>query len=798
MNKITILGMVQGIGFRPFVAALAESLGLSGNVRNSGGIVIIECNAETEVLGEFIRHLRFHSPRGASILDIQVEKVSDADDQKPLETGFQIITSDNDNEKRMPILPSDIAICPECRRELESSQDRRYRYPYISCTLCGPRYSILEKIPYDRENITMQKFAMCPACKAEYIEKKSRRRHAQTISCHTCGPQLILTDADQKETVGEDALGNSIRILNHGGILALKGVGGYLLCCSPFQKEAVTRLRELKQREKKPFAIMFENIRQAADYCCISIQEEELLSSPAAPIVLLRKKDHASQFAEEVCGESREIGAFLPYTGIHLLLLQACGPLVMTSCNISSEPIISNDDRMMEFYFSQKNAAYIDGIAWNKREIETFLDDSLCRIVEEHPFFIRRSRGYVPLPVILTGTGKTEQKILAYGGDLKAVFALLADQKVTLSQFFGDMEYYETEMAYEKQIKKMQELFQIEPDILVCDRHPGYFSSQLAVKHAMQQGKILLQVQHHHAHVASVMAEHHLTECIGAAMDGTGFGMDGAVWGSEFMICRGAEFIRRGHLSYTELLGGDAASSDAMMTALCQLLEIDQSEKDQSEEDRKMIDRKIKNLIQQDPEKRSVSPEMIRAALKHQINTAKSSSMGRLFDTVSSLLSIKQQNEYEGECAIALENLAAEALEHKMTGSVLHIPVHEGEDGCLIADRNGLLKQILRQTDDIDQGRIAIGFHNAVAEMICEMCDRIRSETGLRAVALSGGVFANMLLLKRTVSMLQDSGFEVYWNRQVPSNDGGISLGQAWIAQQLCRENKMDWSKLCV
>lgn len=792
--------MVQGIGFRPFVAALAESLGLSGSVRNSGGIVIIECDAETEVLGEFIRHLRFHSPRGARILDIRVEKLQEASrdghdgvQNRQQEQGFRIITSDHDKEKHMPILPPDLAICPQCREEMDAPHNRRYGYPFISCTLCGPRYSILESIPYDRENITMHEFRMCPDCSREYTEKGNRRRHAQTISCHSCGPQLIFTDARHDKITGDEALESSIGILKQGGILALKGIGGYLLCCSPFYTEAVVRIRELKQREKKPFAVMFENTAQTAQYCEITEEEAELMESSAAPIVLLKKKKEADKFVPEVCGESREVGAFLPYTGLHLQLLRACGPLVMTSCNVSSEPIISMDEKMYAFAFPEGRPALLEGIAWNKRRIETFLDDSLCRILEKEPVFIRRSRGYVPLPVILQDTETAGRNILAYGGDLKAVFTLLADQKATLSQYFGDLEYYQTEMAYEEQIEKMKSLFGLEPDLLVCDRHPGYYSTHLAEKHASQQKKQLLKIQHHHAHVASVMAEHHLTECIGVAMDGTGFGLDEAVWGSEFMICRGAEFARRGHLSYAELIGGDAASRDALLTALSQLVAMtDAADATQQ------MKQHIRQLIQDDPEQREIDPEMIQAALQKHINTGKSSSMGRLFDTVSALLRIRQKNEYEGECAIALENEAQEALEHGLTGSVLHIPVNRDESGILIADRTALLEQILEQRLSVDRGRIAIGFHSALAEMILEMCRRLREETGLEKVCLSGGVFANMLLLKQTISILRKYDFEVYWNRQVPPNDGGISLGQAWIAQQLSRENETEWSKLCV
>ena len=801
---ITVLGMVQGIGFRPFVARLAESMQLRGTVRNSGGAVIIECDAETGVLGEFVRRLRFLAPRGAQILDIKVsERYEEDQDEKDAslseKTGFRIIQSDNGAEDIIPILPPDIGLCPDCRKELLSSSDRRAGYPYISCTLCGPRYSIMEQLPYDRGHITMRSFSMCTACGEEYQSRDSRRRHAQTISCYDCGPQLILTEAGKPESgvrsedIGtaadtEQKLQRCAAILKAGGVLAVKGVGGYQLCCRAECPEAVKRIRRFKQREKKPFAVMFADIGQIREYCDVSEAERELLESTAAPIVLLKRK---RSFDPAVCGDSSETGAFLPYTGLHELLLRACGPLVMTSANITSEPIIISDARMCELAFCAGDMSEekdcVDAIAWNTREILRPLDDSLCRVVEGKTIFLRRSRGYVPLPILLDPNGTettetSEDAVLCCGGDLKAVFALSVIGRAYLSQYFGDLEHYAVEEIYERGIYDMQKLFRISPKQIVCDRHPGYISHQFAEHETDKRSLPLLQVQHHHAHIASVMAEQGLSHCIGVAMDGTGYGLDGAVWGCEFLYCRDAGFCRMGHLEYSGLLGADSSAKDAAQTAAVQLLQM--PEQDRAYE--KLI-RRLLMCRQQGEDKGIKRIDIVKAALKHHINVTESSSMGRLFDTVSALTGIREYNGYEGECASALEN-AAEKWQGSGAAPVLTFPITEynenGED-MLIAGRYAMLRQIIKKLDEgFGSESIAYAFHEAAAQMIREMCRRIREKTGEDAVSLSGGVFANMLLLSRTASLLRTDGFSVNWNQSVPSNDGGIAYGQAWIAQQ--------------
>ena len=851
-SEITVLGMVQGVGFRPFVAKLAESMKISGTVRNSGGIVIIECEAETGVLGEFVRRLRFLAPRGSQILDIKVrnlgEDTGDAEiaaadtfvkkDAQENCSDFQIIRSDDDTAAHVPILPPDIGMCPDCRAELLEKSDRRYDYPFISCTLCGPRYSILEQIPYDREHITMRHFEMCPQCKKEYLGKGDRRRHAQTISCHDCGPQLLLIEntgenlpeavnqsgsmklsetvnwsgsVKHSKTAGQQALQKCIQILKRGGVLAVKGIGGYQLCCSPFQADAVDRIRVLKQREKKPFAVMFENVEQIRQYCMVNEKEAELLESPAAPIVLLAKAEQR-KLAGNVCGESHEIGAFLPYTGLHLLLIQACGPLVMTSANITAEPIITSEERMLEFAASKDGQENIDGIAYHTREILTPLDDSLCRVVDGKPFFLRRSRGYVPLPLLLSNGRNLLKKqeslkeqeslreqenlkkqdvskpqhivTLACDGDLKSVFALSAEGRSYLSQYFGDLIHFSVEQEYERNIRRMEELLQISRKQIICDRHPGYISHQFAEKEAARLQIPLIQVQHHHAHIASVMAEHGLSDCIGVAMDGTGYGLDGTVWGCEFLECRGAGFRRRGHLSTTELVGGDTSAKDANLIAAVQLMQLNAK----SEQTKRQIQTMVEQLI---PE--ASRANMAKAAIKHHINTSQSSSMGRLFDTISALLGICGQNGYEGECASALENVASLASIRETWCTFPIVESKEQDQKMLIAQRDAFLLDFLQQMTQKSAKvtDLAFVFHEAVAQMILDMCNAVRLDTKQNKVALSGGVFANMLLWSRTVSLLRKSGFEVFWNEKVPSNDGGIAFGQAWIVQQLIEDGTL-------
>lgn len=744
INSITIFGVVQGVGYRPFVARLAEELGVRGVVMNNGGIVEITAEASKEAMDQFIHRLKSQHPPGADVTRIVCKP---APPQKFED--FRIVQSIVTSEET-PLIPPDLPICEACLKELADSGDRRYRYPLISCVACGPRYSIIEELPYDRCNITMDDFSMCAACHEEYTTE-TRRRHAQTISCHDCGPQLIFQTGGKRYD-REEALKKGIEMLRSGVVLALKGIGGYQFACLPSNEESVERLRRLKHRDKKPFAVMFPTVDSICKVCSVSEEEEKLLLSPARPIVLLNKKQDV--FCESLSSESRFLGAFLPYTGLHQLLTQACGPLVMTSGNFSNEPIITDDAEMLAFQSDD-----FDGVLYHTRRIVTPLDDSVARVSCGAVQMIRRSRGYVPMPLFLEV--RAAEPVLAMGGDLKACFCLMKNDRAYLSQYFGDMEEYAVSNVYRANLDRMERLFRIEPAVIACDLHPDYFTTRLA----QELHKPIVRIQHHHAHIASVMAEHRLSECIGVAFDGTGYGTDGSVWGGEFLLCTGTEYKRSAHLSYVTLCGGDRASKDAGLTALCYLQAAGIETKDS----------------------RST---YVKAALENKINTFQCSSMGRLFDAVSAVLGIRSYNSYEGECAIALENVAAAAQSARMAPYPLDFAIHETDSGFLI-DQTKMIKDIYTAVESgAEPNALALGFHLAAARMLAEVCRRIRSAAGENKVALSGGVFANLLLLQESIKLLRDNGFKVFLNSEVPCNDGGISLGQAWLCAQTATKER--------
>ena len=792
--QITVLGVVQGVGFRPFVAECARTLSIRGSVCNSGGLVRIEAYGTKEAMEELVHRLRSCAPPAARVDRVIVEKEREAGAEPE---DFLIVESEAENGADLPLIPPDLPICADCLAELGNPENRRFRYPFISCTACGPRYSILEAIPYDREHISMREYAMCPECGREYRQPGGRRRHAQTISCRDCGPQLILSGREDFSSKGggmasgltsDAALSEAVRILKEGGILAVKGIGGYQFACRPDREETVCRLRLLKGREKKPFAVMFPSLDGAHGiraFCRVSRQEEALLVSAARPIVLLERSGQDA-FCPSLCTESRYLGAFLPYTGLHQLLTEEAGPLVMTSANATDDPIFTKEEELAELWERFPHA--LDGAAWNTRRIVTPLDDSLMRITAGHVQMLRRSRGFVPSPVYLHereggpvfSAKKGRKEVLAFGGDLKSVFCLAAGERAYLSQYLGDMENFRVYQNFRKELDRMKTLFGVRPQKLICDLHPGYQTTRLAEETAARSGLPLLQVQHHHAHAASVMAEHGLERCIAVIFDGTGYGTDGHIWGGEFLVCEGASFQRCGHLEEIPLTGGDASSKDASLTAACHLAFLSEG-KDVSFS-------------------RTVAPkvELVRKALKFGINVQQSSSMGRLFDAVSALLGIRDFNSYEGECAIALENAAwkerkrrEERPENGARERELPFPIRE-EGEMLIADRRTLLEVLLRELSEEGEcgikperaQELALAFHEALARMVLAMCRRLRERTGIRQIALSGGVFANVLLQERCRALLEADGFSVYVNEQVPGNDGGICLGQAWIVLQ--------------
>ncbi len=804
---IRVTGAVQGIGYRPFVAELANEYALCGEVKNCGGIVIITAEGEAETVKAFYERLKISHPSGSIVLDVSLQILDEYEPEGPKAfSGFHIVqSSEVDDEKSLPVFPPDIGICDDCLRELTDHSDRRYAYPLISCASCGPRYSILKKLPYDRDNITMDIYDMCPECAEEY--RIGRRRHAQTISCHNCGPQMIYLTSDGQKLYGETAVDRAISDLSVDRIIGLKGIGGYQLVLRPFNESAVKRLRDIKGREQKPFAILFPDIDLIQSYCRMSNKEQELLESSARPIVLLDKdynsiKSHQS-FAANVCGKSRQIGAFLPSSGIHKMITDSLGPLIVTSGNISGEAMIISDDE-----FKEKFADKIDGILYYEREILRPLDDSVVQVIQlnrseenESEFtekkigfgngnhnaceknseicrFIRRARGYVPLPIFLNKPLKKDHIYYAHGADLKNTFAIGYGDRILPGQFLGDMESMKILDLHRKEIESMKAIFRVS-DLnaktadVIADMHPGYISVNEARSHykklteeiktkSSEENVTFTQIQHHHAHIGSAMAEHGLTECIGVAFDGTGFGTDATIWGSEILICRGAEFERAEHLRPVMMVGQNEAMKNASVTAACYLLDagIEPNE----------------DVIKPDDK------ELLKAALINRINAYPNSGMGRLFDAVSCILGIADYNSYEGECAQALQNAAEEYLEDCNFQNIppvdefLDFPVNDME-----FDSRELIKNLVAGKESGNIKELAYRFHNTIAYALFRACSMQKKKTGLNKVALSGGVFANRLLLRLSVQLLEDNGFVVYLNNIMPTNDACICVGQVYL-----------------
>ncbi|MCM1307252.1 MAG: carbamoyltransferase HypF [Butyrivibrio sp.] len=725
---ITVHGLVQGVGFRPYVKRLADSMSLNGTVRNRDGVVCIQFNGDENTLEAFCKRLCLSLPDGALIERLETEETSEISFD-----GFDIIESGEGGAFGLPFIPADIAVCEECGRELFDAADRRFGHPFISCAVCGPRYSIINSLPYDRENTVMNAFTMCKKCAAEYKSSADRRFYAQTLACPDCGPRLFF-NGSEKEPL--DRLAQS---LADGKIAAVKDTGGYHFVCDAQNEEAVKRLRRIKLREAKPFAVMFADIRQLKEYARIGTEEEALLKSPARPIVLLEK---IKELAPSVCGALPTVGAMLPGNPVQLLLMKKYkGPLVMTSGNLSGEPIITDDGTAAEI--CRKNG--MDLLCHNRRILQP-LDDSVARVLCGRTQLIRRAGGYVPAP--LDVPDMRADAFIAAGGDLKAAFAVADGSRVIMSRQFGDMEDAEVGEAYDAALKHMLALYSFKPKKILCDLHPSYFSSKKARELAKELGLEAPEpVQHHLAHIMSVAAEHGITgDFTGIAMDGTGFGTDGAVWGGEIFTVSGRLAKRRFHLQYTDVAGGDGAVRDAGLLLKSYRLGA--------------------GLAKNGEERQDLT--LIKKALDSGINTFKTSSIGRLFDAVSAMLGICSYNRYEGECAILLEAAAASAA----SAYPLHFEIDKtsGEIGfgALLADIEAAL------ACGVPANEIARGFHMAVVAMLLEAA----SICGNSRVLISGGVFMNRLICEELIRRGGERGFEIFWNEKVPPGDGGVALGQ--------------------
>ena len=768
---IELTGIVQGVGFRPFVYNLAVAHGLRGWVRNTSAGVQVHVEGRPEALDAFVQGLTTRAPPLA-----RIETVSVSERPPGGYESFGIVAS-LPQEGAYQLVSPDIATCPECLRELFDPADRRYGYPFTNCTNCGPRFTIIEDIPYDRPKTTMREFQMCPQCQAEYENPAHRRFHTQPNACPVCGPHLWLVDragtvaatsigpgeakTTKVVTTDLDVIRQAARLIQQGAILALKGLGGFHLACDATNPDAVRCLRERKHRPFKPFAVMVATPDEVERHCAVTAAEASLLTSPPSPIVLLRWRD-SSTIVRDVAPNNLYLGVMLPYTPLHHLLLREVGrPLVMTSGNLSEEPIARDNDEAL-----RRLAPLADAYLLHNRGIHARYDDSVSFVpARDQPQPVRRARGYAPQPVRLSFP---LQRILACGAELKNTFCLTRDRYALVSQHIGDLENLETLEHFEAAVRLYEYLFRSSPAAIACDLHPDYLATRYGQKRAQELGLPLYSIQHHHAHIASCLADNDWAPAagpvIGVAMDGTGLGSDGHIWGGEFLVAGYRSFERRGHLQYLPLPGGDAATRNPYRIALAYLY-------------------RCLGEIPALPFLAAVPPEeiqVVRKMLDQGINTPLTSSCGRLFDAVSALLGVCLQASYEAQAAIELEMSVGDVLREGLQPYPFSI---ETDGGAHVVRLEPLMAALVR---DLQSGvpvpAISAAFHRTVAEIIGQMCRLIRREQGLNTTALSGGCLQNRQLLRLTVEELRVRGFQILLHRQVPCNDGGLSLGQAVIA----------------
>ncbi|MBL8152636.1 MAG: carbamoyltransferase HypF [Anaerolineae bacterium] len=765
-------GIVQGVGFRPYVYGLATRLGLTGHVGNDSSGVFIEVEGDGDALRVFGDALVAEAPPLAHIESVAVTAVSPRGD-----AAFVILESQPDATIRAHI-PPDVSVCAECLRELFDPADRRYRYPFINCTHCGPRFTIIQHIPYDRAATTMAAFEMCPACAAEYHDPRSRRFHAQPTACPDCGPSVWYQPTAQPASSvrGDLAIEAAQAAIRAGQVVAIKGLGGFHLACDATDDSALATLRERKGRVDKPFAVMARDLAQARRLAEIHDGEAALLESPQHPILLLRKRP-GSPVSDLVAPGNPYIGVMLPYTPLHHLLLED-QPLVMTSGNLSGEPIAIDNAEALE-----RLAPLVDGFLLHDRPIHTPCDDSVLRLHDGHELPIRRSRGYTPFPIRLPAIdgnqAVTSPSILATGGELKNTFCLAHQGYAFLSQHIGDMENLETLAAFEHAQAHLCDLYRARPEAVVCDLHPGYLTTRWAEAYVRREGIALLRVQHHHAHIASVMAEHGLDgkqAVIGLCLDGTGYGTDGTIWGGEVLIADYVGFKRVAHLKPVPLPGGDAAIKHPYRMALAHLWAAGIAWYDDL------------------PPVRACSPaerRILARQLETGFQTVLTSSAGRLFDAVASLIGLRHTITYEAQAAIELEGIAVEGRGDERF-SPYPLPIVDSEGGMsAVLDTGPMMAAIVADLrSGVNPGVMAARFHEGVAEALSRVCQRLREQGYGSVVALSGGVFQNIRLLSAVKTRLVAQGFSVLDHRRVPANDGGLALGQAVIgAARLIREN---------
>jgi hydrogenase maturation protein HypF len=746
-KRLKVKGIVQGVGFRPFVFQLATHHDLKGEVANTASGVSIHIEGRTGQVNAFEKDLATKGPPLASVFEIssQTETVQNY-------TAFVIVKSKNGSEKTTLISP-DASVCNECLKEMFDPDNRRYRYPFINCTNCGPRYTIIDDIPYDRPNTSMRRFKMCGACQAEYDNPEDRRFHAQPNACATCGPLVTLYENRGRKIDDRDPIEKTAQLLTQGNIVAIKGLGGFHLAVDAENSVAVARLRRRKQREEKPFAIMSIDIEKIQTYAHVSPEEQKLLTSPQRPIVLLKKKTPHS-ISPEVAPRNKYFGTMLPYTPLHYLLLNNhFTAIVMTSGNLSEEPIaIDNGDAF------ERLRDITDYFLIHNRDIYLRSDDSVIRRSGGATQFMRRSRGFVPMPVFLN---HSVPQILACGAELKNTVCLTKDNTAFLSQHIGDLENLATYDFFKWTTEHMKRILDIHPEIIAYDLHPDYLSTRYAEE---QQNIVKIQVQHHHAHIAGCMAENSVDgPVIGLSFDGTGYGSDGNLWGGEILIAEAKQFTRAAHLAYVSMPGGATAVKEPWRMAVSYLYNTlgDMFWN---------LDLPIFHKISKD--KIKIIVEMI----AKKINSPLTSSLGRLFDGIAAIIGLRNRVHFEGQAAMELEMIADEkisaAYDWEWTSNdIYHIRTEPIIRGVLHDVEKG-----------VPPSQISSKFHMTLIHLFTALCDDIRKNTGLNQVALSGGVFQNSLLFTGLLTSLENNQFEVYTHHHVPPNDGGISLGQAVVA----------------
>ena len=775
--KVVIRGAVQGVGFRPFVYRLATEMDLQGWVLNSSQGVFIEVEGERPVLEEFLLRLEKEKPPLALIQSLEfsfLDSVGYPD--------FVIRHSDGAGEKTVLILP-DVATCPECRREVGDPNDRRYRYPFTNCTHCGPRFTIIRALPYDRPNTSMAHFPLCPDCRREYEDPLDRRFHAQPVACPVCGPQVVLYSGDghfqsARHLTGEEAIREAAQAVREGYILAMKGLGGFLLIVDARNESAVQRLRERKHREEKPFALLYPSLEMIKEHCFVSPLEERVLTSSESPIVLLRRREQKPGFLEKpgfygicesVAPANPYLGVMLPYTPLHDLLMQELGfPIVATSGNRSDEPICIDGDEAHE-----RLGDIADLFLVHNRPIVRHCDDSIVRVVLGQELVLRRARGYAPLPVRLR---KSEPPpILAVGAHLKNTIALSVGRQVFVSQHIGDLDTPEACAAFERVITDFLRLYEVEPVAIAHDLHPDYFSTKYATSH-IPHPTSHIAVQHHHAHLASCLAENEVEgPVLGVTWDGTGYGSDGTVWGGEFLWGDAASFERVAHLRTFRLPGGDAAVKEPRRTALGVLWEHFGPEVFEWEDLAPVaaFSRSERGLLRQ--------------MLERRVNTPLTSSAGRLFDAVAALVGLRQEIRFEAQAAMMLEYAVDEMVTDAYPLPVTQYPISNTQS--LVLDWGPLLETLLADLRrGVSVGVMAARFHNALVEGMVAVARAV----GAERAALSGGCFQNRILLERAYHRLTGAGIRVYVHQRIPPNDGGIALGQVAVAARNLLDNAFD------